>query len=90
MDLIFGNDLAGGAMLANVLLLPVVVSKPLSSRMPDEGGLGFPDVVPTCAAACVQRGKLSAPDPPVLRCSKRVVPDVVSLPDSPLSTSRED
>ncbi|KAL7391567.1 hypothetical protein ABVT39_011203 [Epinephelus coioides] len=55
-----------------------------------EGSGPLASVPNACAVTRAQSRKLSAPDPPVPECSKVVVPDMVLLPDLPLSASKED
>ncbi len=51
--MIWGNDLAGSAVWADVPP-SVVVSKPLASGEPDESGLGVTRGVPACAVMHAQ------------------------------------
>ena len=86
VEMILGNDFAGGAVWANVPPPPLVTARPLSAGAWDDSGRRFPEVFPVCA---------------VTRAHGRASPDsresgdngecelVVTLHDLPPSVSQE-
>lgn len=85
--MILGNDLAGGAVWANVTSPPVVTSRPVLSAEGDESGLKYPEVFPVCAVTRAQ-SRAATSNPPA--SVGKEAECVVSLPDLPPSVPREE
>lgn len=56
VEMILGNDLAAGAVWANVPPPPLVTARPLLAGARDDSGQRFPEVFPVCAVMRAQGG----------------------------------
>lgn len=62
VELILGNDLAGGVVWANVPPPPLVAARPLYAVAWDDSGRRLPEVFPVCAVTRAQGRDVASPD----------------------------